>query len=241
MLVATPQQSHADSFVGACAPEADGVVDADQVVSALQFQLQGGTSNALPSSAVPGSTPTTAVSDYGFISWASGLSPAFQPAQGKNERNSLFTFSSTATSAEVLGGFFPASTHTGTMTIYASTGEAGDFSNPASFHSGTPILSASFTTTNTGSIPLSIYGRYFPAGSFVQPALTSYYTQTGIGQSFSSAGTGTVTSTPLFSLGGTCYQLGVVGQSLKWTATGHLASPTSLNGAFTGVLASAGL
>lgn len=250
-LAVAPRVTQAASYdVGACASGATPTV-----ISGIQIQLRGATTNALPvlatysSTAVAtGTLPSNVLTpaagtatDYGFVWSIDGLGTVFQPG-AYQERTALFTFSGTSTTVDDLTGLFPASTHTGTISFYVSTGLAGDFTTPSSFSSGMAIMQASFTATNVASTPNPLFTPFGRRGFFGGPHnLSTYSSQSGVGPDFSSAGSVTISSVTPFSLGGTCYQLGTVGQTAQWQAIGHLASPTSVNGAYTGVVATAGL
>jgi hypothetical protein len=184
-------------------------------------------------------TTTSPVSaqDYGYITEAQGLSSPFLPGVN-NASNALLTYYSTTNSLVDNTDFMPYSTRTGTLTVYAATGQAGDFSTPSSFMSGTAVLTATYTQWNVGSMPFNLIG-----GSLfgMQTNLTGSKGQTGIGQDFSTFGTATVTGSSPFMLDGACYTLAAPGTTFTMHNVGHLASPTSVNGAYTGVWGNAGV
>ena len=241
-MIAAPSVTHAEYYViSSCAAGTTPTV-----VSGLQIQVRGATNFALSiptptmipygpfwAPVTTAATPMTSTAmDYGYAWYVAGLGLPFQPAS-YNEHTALFTFGSTTTAVDTSVMGSPSSNvRTGTLTMYAATALAGDWSNPMSFQSGTPILSASFSEGN--------YGTVTP-GMWAGPGNTALTGQSGIGQDFFGYGSATVTSSTPFSLDGTCYQLGTVGSSFLIRTGGHLASPTSVNGAYSGVFASAGL
>jgi hypothetical protein len=189
-------------------------------------------------SAVTTTTPLTYsnVQDYGYIWSVAGLGTPFQSGSGFTPDVALFQYFSNATTTDTtLMSEPPTDASSGTLTIYSATGQASNWSNPQSFQSGTPILTASISQNNTGTVVSNAPASTQPTNQ------TTSKGQSGVGQDFAGSGTATITSTTPFSLDGTCYQLGTVGTSFLTRTAGHLASPTSVNGAYTGTFASAGL
>lgn len=212
--------------VGSCA-----AATAATSLGTLDLQVQGATSYALPVWTTSGISSTTTAQDYGYLPYVSGLSAPYQSAGSNNAGAAMFTFSAntTAITDTIVEWPFVSSAHTGTVTIYAVTGQAPTFSMPASFQSGTAVLTATYTVVNSGQAASGVYGM---------PAGRTAYMQAGIGPDFTGFGSAVVTSVTPFSLDGTCYQLGATGTSFKMSNAGHLAGPSVINGAFWGTWSS---
>jgi hypothetical protein len=245
--IARPHLSHAASSpdTGLCTElEEDAGIT---MLSPTQIQVKGGTSYALPAATSVVPAVAGSVSDYGYATFITNLGPIFQPGVSDYSRNALFTFASTGSATDNSvspAPFYPTSVDSGTLTFYLVTGQVGSFTTPGSFSAGQPILTASFKKTNVGTVPSSLFIVRGPGGGTQQNLTT--YGQSGVGEDFFSTGTATVTSATPFSFNGVCYafaapSFGAPGATLTLNAGGHLASPTSRYGSFTGVFATAGL
>jgi hypothetical protein len=246
-FAARPHLTHA-----AASPDTGYCTEAEEdagitILNPTQIQVKGGTSNALPAAASVTPTSGGAVSDYGYATFISNLGPVFQPGVSNYVRNALFTFATSGSAVQNSvspAPFFPTSVETSTLTFYLVTGVVGSFATPSSFSAGQPILTASFKTTNVGTVPNSLFIVRAPSGGTQQNLTT--YGQSGVGQDFFSSGTATITSSTPFAFNGACYafaapSFGSPAASFTFNAGGHLASPNSQIGTFTGVFANAGL
>lgn len=262
-FLAGPVPTHADTDYAAAATVGTCAAGATPTkLSSLYMQLTGAANAAAPAATIaqattnpgtltitsPSTTGTTVVNttaltsttpqEFGYAAYIRGVSPVFQPFT-YNERTALFTFWSTAsTVTDTAPSFFFASARTGTITFYISTGLAGNFATPSTFASGTAVMTATFTQqilANSGNIPGSSFTAQVPAGNLANAANLNLGGTPSVGPNFQSTSVNTITSVAPFSLGGTCYQLGSVGQTFTRTDVGHLASPTTLFGSFQGV------
>jgi hypothetical protein len=77
---------------------------------------------------------------FGYISKIAGLDNVFNSSTVKNESTAMFTFSTYATTQQVVNnGTLRAVNRTGTTTIYYHPEGGATFADPASFEQGTPI------------------------------------------------------------------------------------------------------
>jgi hypothetical protein len=128
----------------------------------------------------------------------------------ENETTALFTFyRATVNLALRSNGPMLIVTRAGTNTLYLNATPNGDFSNADSFRAGAPIQTSVLR----------------------QQAIIDTVTQT-----FSIVDEDKVTSTSVFSIGGTKYRIGRVGDVFRTTRTGHLnaagASPVGWLGGY---------
>jgi hypothetical protein len=207
--IAQPLPTRADTPAinfGACSSS-----QTPTVLSTPGFTLEGVTTNVgiaptasgAPMLMVTGAvaTTTSTAASYGFVNGMRGLWPVDQSGYRDHLDQGLFTFSSTTTLTQTtIGTFISTTIRTGTFSINLSTTGSGHFYSPASFSSGMPVL--------TGTI-----------GEQILPNAD--------GQSFTTISQVTITSVTPFSLNGTCYQLGAVGQTFAIEGSGQLAGPQS--------------
>jgi hypothetical protein len=248
-LAATPHLTHAASP----SPDSGWCTDAQEdagitLLDPTQIQVKGGTSYALPAASSVSPSSAGAVSDYGYATFINNLAPIFQPGVSNYSRNALFTFASTGSAVDNSvspAPFYPTSVETSTLTFYLVTDQAGSFATPSSFSTGEPVMTASFSRTNVGTVPNSLFLLRAPGGGTQQNLTT--YGQSGVGQDFFSSGTATISSSTPFPFNGVCYAFAAPNFgspaviTFTFNAGGHLASPTSQVGSFTGVFANAGL
>ena len=150
-------------------------------------------------------TATTS-QQYGYISTILGVDGIFADGP-QNETTALFTFVTNAnTDRVIVNGPFKIVNRSGTTTIYLNT-PPSDFTNPASFSQGTPIQVSEYT----------------------QQVVLNSSTNT-----FTTLHTNTITQVITFSLNGSNYRLGRVGQGFRTTYSGVVDSSTNHTGWFGG-------
>jgi hypothetical protein len=144
---------------------------------------------------------------FGYYTFIKGLDTLFTTTPG-NEATALFTFFRDTSNVRVTAnGPLLVLSREGTTTVYFNSSPSGDFSNPNSFRAGTPIQMASL--------------RF--------QAVIDTTTDTALVTIED-----TITSTSAFSLNGTKYTLGKVGDVLRTTQNVHLNTPGSLPSAWFG-------
>jgi len=142
-------------------------------------------------------TPTTST-QFGYYTYIKGIDALFAGAP-ENETTAWFTFHRETTNLRVtVNGPLRIISREGTTTVYLNAAPAGDFSNPDSFRAGTPIQISTLR----------------------QQVIVDTVSQT-----FTVVNQDTITSSSLFSVNGTTYQIGKVGDVFRTTKNGHLSGP----------------
>ena len=142
-------------------------------------------------------TPTTST-QFGYYTYIKGIDALFAGAP-ENETTAWFTFHRETTNLRVtVNGPLRIISREGTTTVYLNAAPAGNFSNPDSFRAGTPIQISTLR----------------------QQVIVDTVTQT-----FTVVNQDTITSSSLFSVNGSTYQIGKVGDVFRTTKNGHLSGP----------------
>ena len=148
----------------------------------------------------------TASVQVGYLNYVKGFNNVFTAAP-QDESTAVFTFyTSVTTTRNVLNGSMRLVDREGTSTIYLAKGSA-DFANLDSFRAGTPIQ----TSTIRQQVLVDTISSGFTVSNF-----------------------NVIDTATSFTLGGTSYQLGAPGQTLRTSLTGHLTTTSSPSGYFGG-------
>jgi hypothetical protein len=136
----------------------------------------------------------SASQQFGYLSKINGLDSIFN-GEPESEATALFTFVTNAnTDRVIVNGSFKILNRTGTTTIYLNT-PPSDFTDPSTFSQGTPIQ-------------ISTYSQQVIVNT--------------TDNSFQTVHMNTVTCTKRFSLNGTMYRLGKVGESFRTNYSGQV-------------------
>jgi hypothetical protein len=142
-------------------------------------------------------TPTTST-QFGYYTYIKGIDGLFAGAP-ENETTAWFTFHRETTNLRVTAnGPLRIISREGTTTVYLNAAPAGNFSNPDSFRAGTPIQTSTLR----------------------QQVIVDTVTQT-----FTVVNEDTITSSSPFSVNGSTFRIGKVGDIFRTTKNGHLTSP----------------
>lgn len=142
-------------------------------------------------------TPTTST-QFGYYTYIKGVDGLFAGAP-ENETTAWFTFHRETTNLRVTAnGPLRIISREGTTTVYLNAAPAGNFSDPDSFRAGTPIQISTLR----------------------QQVIVDTVSQT-----FTVVNQDTITSNSLFSVNGSTYQIGKVGDVFRTTKNGHLSGP----------------
>jgi len=226
-IVANPERTHADSAaitLGSCTSSQSPVVFSNPYITMAGVTTNTGippapatitralVAGASPTSTgAPAATSTMPSAAYGFAYYLNGVQPVLQYGYRLYLDEGLFTFYSSSTQTEAASGAVTSATRTGTFNIYLSTPTSGHYYNPDTFRAGMPIL----TTT---------FGEQILEGAD--------------GQTFTTNAQATITAASPFSVNGTCYQFGVVGQKFAIAGSGQLVSLTLPTTSFTAAISS---
>ena len=159
------------------------------------------------------STPTTST-QFGYYTYIKGIDLLFASAP-ENETTAFFTFFRETTNLRVTAdGPLRIISREGTTTVYLNATPDGSFANPDSFRSAAPIQTS---------------------------VLRQQVIVDTVSQTFTVINQDTITSTSVFSVNGSKYQIGKGGDVLRTTKNGHLNAPgSSPTGWFAGYSVGAG-
>ena len=142
-------------------------------------------------------TPTTST-QFGYYTHIKGVDALFAGAP-ENETTAWFTFFRETTNLRVTAnGPLRIISREGTTTVYLNATPAGNFSDPDSFRAGASIQ----TSTMRQQVIVDT-----------------------VSQTFTVVNQDTITSNSVFTVNGSTYQIGKVGDVFRTTKNGHLSGP----------------